>query len=420
MIEKLIGSGGQATVFLVKEETTMQEYAMKRVLIDFSAEGASRSISSGFAFNEIILMNKLQHENVLSLKAFFLEKALEQEDQIKLNLIMPYCELGDLQKLMHRKRTIWSQKKFPSNLDEVSVLQWILQLCKGVEYIHQQQIVHRDLKPSNIFITKKLEGEYILKIGDFGLAKNVQLSLAKTMVGTPAFMSPQLYNNEPYSMDADIWSVGCIIFWMLTDKTVDFKFSSQIKLLEDEMKGLHLVAKEELYQLMDQCLQMEPKKRPTATYIRQQLERILWEKFNIGSLPVDDAVESQQEGKITNNNDGESCSVNKTVNRIVQEETNELLKYESNSLEEWLTSLDLGQYISNFINNGYTSLLDVESKTWTDEELKTIGVDNKLARNLLIHSISRNALLSQTEKQQEKMEQLEQVVHQVKALLSPF
>ena len=89
------------------------------------------------------------------------------------------------------------------------IISWLIQILKGLEYVHSHRILHRDLKSSNILITKS----GILKLGDFGISKILELTGEKalTTIGTPYYFSPEICLNKPYSFKSDIWSVGCIL-----------------------------------------------------------------------------------------------------------------------------------------------------------------------------------------------------------------
>lgn len=100
-----------------------------------------------------------------------------------------------------------------SGLEEDAVWNYFLQILIGLHGIHKQNILHRDLKTSNIFL--KSRGREV-RIGDFGVARTLREDFAKTVVGTPYFLSPEICENQPYNSKTDIWSLGCIVYEMCT------------------------------------------------------------------------------------------------------------------------------------------------------------------------------------------------------------
>lgn len=103
-------------------------------------------------------------------------------------------------------------------------------VCKGLTKAHGQKIVHRDLKPENIFLTTTEDGHLLCKLLDFGLAKfyehhqdpnNARLTKEGALFGTPAYMSPEQARAK-HNVDhrADLWALGCIVYEMLTGRTV--------------------------------------------------------------------------------------------------------------------------------------------------------------------------------------------------------
>lgn len=97
---------------------------------------------------------------------------------------MPFCSGGDLQKLMVKKRNLWQKH----GINEKEAIGYMVQMADGLRYIHTHQIVHRDLKPNNVFVYDDEKHGLILKLADFGMAKNTNVSLAKTVCGTPMYM----------------------------------------------------------------------------------------------------------------------------------------------------------------------------------------------------------------------------------------
>ncbi|KAF5404745.1 hypothetical protein PHET_01566 [Paragonimus heterotremus] len=82
--------------------------------------------------------------------------------------------------------------------------------------MHERNILHRDLKTQNIFLTRS----NIIKVGDLGIAKVLESSnsMATTLIGTPYYMSPELFANKPYNHKSDIWALGCVLYEMATLK----------------------------------------------------------------------------------------------------------------------------------------------------------------------------------------------------------
>lgn len=90
------------------------------------------------------------------------------------------------------------------------MLDWFTQMCLAMKHVHDRKIIHRDIKGQNIFLTKN----NIIKLGDFGIAKilNKTMEKARTVVGTPYYLSPEIIESKPYSFKSDIWSLGVLLY----------------------------------------------------------------------------------------------------------------------------------------------------------------------------------------------------------------
>jgi serine/threonine protein kinase len=117
--------------------------------------------------------------------------------------------------------TLIAKKKETQGFTENEALIYLSQMLIAIEYMHNQDIWHRDLKPDNIFIDVFKNGIYMLKIGDFGSARqdllnSINNNLLSYNVGTPAFLPPEIIKELPYNAKFDIWCIGVIFYQLLT------------------------------------------------------------------------------------------------------------------------------------------------------------------------------------------------------------
>ncbi|KAK7496905.1 hypothetical protein BaRGS_00011885, partial [Batillaria attramentaria] len=169
---------------------------------------------------------------------------------------------------------------------ETDVLWYFFQITSALSYVHQYGIIHRDIKSLNIFLTKV----GLLKLGDFGISKVLETKegMADSVVGTPYYMSPELVKGEKYNFKSDIWALGCVLYELLTLSRT-FQASNPLKLayeiVQMEHESIDSQYSEEMHTLVNDMLQKEPAKRPSAEEIlksplfsdAKELERRVWE-----------------------------------------------------------------------------------------------------------------------------------------------
>jgi serine/threonine-protein kinase len=153
------------------------------------------------------------------------------------------------------------------------------QVCKSLAEAHHTGLIHRDVKPANIYSTRQgLEYDFV-KVLDFGLVKgggiNAQdtlLTLDGTATGTPAFMAPELaMGKENVDARADIYSLGCVAYWLLTGQLV-FENSNPVAMVVDHVnkaptppsQRTEIEVHEELERVILSCLEKEPDARPSS------------------------------------------------------------------------------------------------------------------------------------------------------------
>lgn len=141
------------------------------------------------------------------------------------------------------------------------------QIIEGLKYLHSRNIVHRDIKLDNILF----DLSNTVKICDFGVSRKIkQGQILHERCGTPAYIAPEIFNDEGYEgFPVDIWSAGVTLYYLISG-TQPFKADS-IKVLKKEITSGKYDKLEkisgELSDLIDKLLQVDPKKRITISQI---------------------------------------------------------------------------------------------------------------------------------------------------------
>eukprot|EP00898_Chlorokybus_atmophyticus_P008936 jgi/Chlat1/9043/Chrsp94S08308 len=148
---------------------------------------------------EAQLLSSLNHPNIVRCSESFIDGG-------KLCIVMEWCEAGDLYQLLKRQSGV--------HLSEDRVLDWFVQLCLALKHIHDRKVLHRDIKSQNVFLA--MSG--IARLGDFGVSKVLTGTqhMASTTVGTPYYLSPEICENKAYNAKSDVWSLGCLLYEMMT------------------------------------------------------------------------------------------------------------------------------------------------------------------------------------------------------------
>ncbi len=118
------------------------------------------------------------------------------------------CEtIGDLQRRVKEART---------QLAEGQVLRWFVQLCLAIRHIHRKKVIHRDIKLQNVLLTSEDD----IKLGDFGISKLLESTgdFAKTSLGTPYYLSPEICSGKRYNSKTDVWMLGCVLYELVARK----------------------------------------------------------------------------------------------------------------------------------------------------------------------------------------------------------
>ncbi|MEW6731609.1 MAG: bifunctional serine/threonine-protein kinase/formylglycine-generating enzyme family protein [Acidobacteriota bacterium] len=259
-VESLIGKGGMGWVFRVTNLQLNNTLALK--LIDLTKTDNATSRIYRFK-REAALLAKINHPNVVLITDYGIVPKLQLP-----YLVMEYVEGMTLRRLLQERGT----------LSEGKAVRIAKQLCAGLHEIHHHGIIHRDLKPENIMIQQLSDGEIVVHILDFGIAKLINPSeemLAASLTGqklpgTMRYISPEQFYGLTVDARTDLFSISVTLYEMLTGE-VPTVMVGQFRSLCEMRPG----ATPHLSEIINKGLAYSPDQRPqTVLELKRELESI--------------------------------------------------------------------------------------------------------------------------------------------------
>ena len=281
-----LGQGASAVVYLAEDTFNDRKVAVKVAKKDADmSEEETRRFEKLF-LNEASLAGKLNHPNIVGV----FDAVVEGDQRY---IVMEYVPGGSL-------------KKFCSETNLLPVRQAVLvifKMCRALDYAFQNGVIHRDIKPANILLSERDD----IKISDFGTAKISHATHTQIdgFLGSPAYMSPEQINEEGPSVQSDIYSLGVVMYELLTGK-LPFRAENSVaminKILNEDpvpIETLRPDLPEKLVEIVQKAMHKDPKVRYANWFLMAsdlantfpQLERFSneissTEKFNkLRSLP---------------------------------------------------------------------------------------------------------------------------------------
>jgi serine/threonine-protein kinase ULK/ATG1 len=243
-----IGKGSFSKVYYGYHKETKVEIALKKILF--------RSLQNSIkdkVISEIHILQKMNHANIMKLYEY-------KFDGDYIFLVTEYCNEKDIGHWMKSDHTA----------SETAAI--MIQITRGIQYMHQNHILHRDIKPENILIHNG-----IIKICDFGFSTIIkeQQQMLQTICGTPLFMSPELLFLKPYTMKSDVWSLGVLFYMMcyrlhpfgIIDSVDDYRIKIKRSVIYTTIEEIAY-----LITIMEQMLSYDADKRPDVDMILKSME----------------------------------------------------------------------------------------------------------------------------------------------------
>ncbi|KAG6390497.1 hypothetical protein SASPL_148232 [Salvia splendens] len=221
------------------------------------SEHLNNSLEAEFA-QEVAILRQVQHDNVVR----FVGACTKLPH---LCIVTEYMPRGSLYEYLH--------KNHPS-LKLPQLLKFAIDVCKGMEYLHQKDVIHRDLKTANLL----MDSSSVVKVADFGVARfqnNGGVMTAET--GTYRWMAPEVINHQLYDQKADVFSFA-IVLWELVTAKVPYDNMTPLQAALGVRQGLRpelpTNAHPKIISLMQRCWEAVPSERPSFSDIRIELEAL--------------------------------------------------------------------------------------------------------------------------------------------------
>ncbi|MBF0714379.1 Stk1 family PASTA domain-containing Ser/Thr kinase [Gemella sp. GH3] len=254
-----LGTGGMATVWLAEDTILNRQVAIKTFKIDSYDEDAIKRFN-----REANAVTSLSHPNIVSIYG------VENEDNFYY-LILEYVEGMTLKEYMLQNK----------NIPLETVIHIMKQISEGLSHAHKNGIIHRDIKPQNILMTKDLN----CKITDFGISRaygDTTLTQTNQMLGTVYYLSPEQARGNIATAQSDIYSLGILMFELITGK-IPFKGESAVaialKHLQEELPDIENY-RQEIPRSIKNIIKKATMKNPNERYVsanelREDLETSL-------------------------------------------------------------------------------------------------------------------------------------------------
>ena len=239
-----IGRGAMGAVYKARDPLIDRLVALKTIT---GSPSAQTNLLDRF-YQEARSAGALQHPNIVTIYELGHEKNTPF-------IAMEYLEGESLDRIIEQKPVLPLSVK----------LGYIVRVCDALAYAHQHNVVHRDVKPANIMVTK----EGVVKVVDFGIARLTDMSMTQPnmMIGSRAYMSPQLYKGERADPRSDIWAVGVSLYELLAYKR-PFTGDSEAELMfhiiyekPEDLMGLSPECTEELAAIVNKMLEKKSEDR---------------------------------------------------------------------------------------------------------------------------------------------------------------
>jgi len=263
IIGKKLGEGSFGKVMEGLHETTLQKVALKFLHVKTTQEKINLE-------RETRIMKLLNHPNIIRLY-----QVIEVPESKTTCLAIELANGGEVFQHIVSNRY----------LSEEESRKFFRQLILALEYCHRNMVIHRDLKPENLLLDENKN----IKIMDFGLANLMKIEMLASNCGSPTYCAPEILQSRKYiGPEVDIWSIGCILYAMVTGncpwpgETLQEQVAYTLK---GKCANIPSHVSEECKDLIHRILTVDPKLRPTLA----EIQKHPWVNVGFEKLPMEAA-----------------------------------------------------------------------------------------------------------------------------------
>ncbi|WP_159400326.1 serine/threonine-protein kinase [Streptomyces sp. XY431] len=205
-MDRCVGTGGMGAVWRAQDTRLQRDVAVKVLLPQ--VDGAEDQGAQTRFEREARITARLQHPNIIGVHDYGIHR--------EAGLATPYVVMSLL-----TGRSVADALRSGERLDPVRAVEWGVQICNALAAAHAVDVAHRDIKPGNLFLTRHADGTEAVVVLDFGIAAylmagHTRLTPAGSGIGTPAYMAPEQARGLRVDGRADLYSLGCVLYELLT------------------------------------------------------------------------------------------------------------------------------------------------------------------------------------------------------------